>query len=69
VISGEINQSQMGHHAGLGEGVQRLSFGTIQLNASRRRSQQNSDDAVLASIAAHLASVAIHDHVGLPSHS
>jgi hypothetical protein len=39
VIFGEINQSQMGHHAGLGEGVQRLSFCTIQLNGPWRRSE------------------------------
>jgi hypothetical protein len=59
-----FHQLQAGHHANLGEGVQRAAFGAIQLDASRRGSEQHGDHAVLASTAARGTPVTIHEHVG-----
>jgi hypothetical protein len=59
-----FNQLQAGHHASLGKGVQGAAFGAIQVDASRRRSEQYGDHAVLASRPPHGTVITIHDHVG-----
>jgi hypothetical protein len=59
-----IHQLQAGHHASLGEGVQRAPFGSIQVDTSRRRSEQHGDHAILAGMAARGTAVTIHDHAG-----
>ena len=59
-----VHQLQRGHHTGIGQGVQRVAFRTIQVDASRRRSEQHGDHAVLASAATRCTPVTIHYHVG-----
>ncbi|HET9117006.1 MAG TPA: hypothetical protein VFN75_02845 [Pseudonocardiaceae bacterium] len=60
-----IYQLQAGHHASLGQGIQRPPLSTIEFDTAGRRAQQNGDDTVLAGAAPHRTPVAIHNHVGL----
>lgn len=60
-----IHQLQAGHHAGLGQRIQRPSLSAVQLDAAGGRTEQDGDDTVLAGVAADLAPVTIHNHVGL----